>query len=133
MFNVSRALPLANSLGRFAGKKVHRTFFLIPLTPHLPQIAQGQNQKWFCPLFVPFSVNYEMMSDSSDLKGDIGRQWLALYGVKYEFGRPILADSLKYVKGASKLPDGYVVGIQKLQVSVQCSMQDLSHLAAGSA
>ncbi len=32
-FKVSRALPLANSLGRFAGKKVHRTFFLIPLTP----------------------------------------------------------------------------------------------------
>ena len=57
--------------------------------------------------------NYETMGDRTDLNGDIGTQWLALYAVKYEYGAPILADSLVYQRGDGKVPDGYSTGIHE--------------------
>ena len=57
--------------------------------------------------------NYRAMEDKADLNGDIGRQWLALYSVKYKYGRPILADSLLYKKGDESVPEGYSVGIHE--------------------
>ncbi len=51
--------------------------------------------------------------NKGDLNGDDGRQWLALYTVKYEQSTPILADSLMVKTGAdsSTPPDGYTMGI----------------------
>ena len=57
--------------------------------------------------------NYRVLGTANDLNGDVGKQWLALYSVKYENGRPILADSLKVVKGNSNLPNGYETGIHR--------------------
>ena len=57
--------------------------------------------------------NYRVLRDHNDLNGDVGKQWLALYYVKYKEGRPILADSLKVVKGDKKLPGGYETGIHR--------------------
>ena len=54
---------------------------------------------------------YEQLQNFADLNGDVGRQWLALYYVKYEGQAPILADSLKVVTGNSNLPTGYERGI----------------------
>ena len=56
--------------------------------------------------------NFEILKDRSDLNGDVGKQWLSLYSVKYKNGAPILADSLKMQWG-SKLPDGYSTGIHR--------------------
>ncbi|MCR5797391.1 MAG: hypothetical protein K6G63_05680 [Eubacterium sp.] len=56
-------------------------------------------------------INFEALGTNNDLNGDIGKQWLSLYTVKMEKGCPILADSLKYVKGSSSVPAGYEKGI----------------------
>ena len=55
--------------------------------------------------------NYEVLQNYADLNGDVGRQWLALYQVKFEGRSPIIADSLKVVTGTSSLPSGYTTGI----------------------
>ena len=55
--------------------------------------------------------NYRVLGTANDLNGDVGKQWLALYSVKYKYGRPILADSLMVQKGSDKLPNGYETGI----------------------
>ena len=57
--------------------------------------------------------NYKVLGTANDLNGDVGKQWLALYSVKYEYGKPILADSLKVVKGTADLPNGYETGIHR--------------------
>ena len=57
--------------------------------------------------------NYRILGTSNDLNGDVGKQWLALYYVKYKDGRPILADSFKVVKGSTDLPNGYETGIHR--------------------
>ncbi len=57
--------------------------------------------------------NFKVLGTSNDLNGDVGKQWLSLYSVKYKFGNPILADSLKVVKGTSNLPSGYETGIHR--------------------
>ena len=54
---------------------------------------------------------YEQLQNFADLNGDVGKQWLALYYVKYEGQAPIKADSLKVVTGNSNLPTGYERGI----------------------
>ena len=56
--------------------------------------------------------NFEILKDRNDLNGDVGKQWLSLYSVKYKNGAPILADSLKMQWG-SKLPDDYSTGIHR--------------------
>ena len=56
--------------------------------------------------------NFEILKDRNDLNGDVGKQWLSLYSVKYKNGAPILADSLKMQWGG-KLPDGYSTGIHR--------------------
>ena len=56
--------------------------------------------------------NFEILKDRNDLNGDVGKQWLSLYSVKYENGTPILADSLK-VQWGTNLPDGYSTGIHR--------------------
>ena len=55
--------------------------------------------------------NYVALQNYSDLNGDAGKQWLALYSVKFEGKSPILANSLKVVTGSTTLPDGYSTGI----------------------
>jgi len=57
--------------------------------------------------------NYKILGTSNDLNGDVGKQWLALYSVRYEYGNPILADSFKVVKGSDDLPSGYETGIHR--------------------
>ena len=57
--------------------------------------------------------NFSILGTSNDLNGDVGKQWLALYYVKYNEGRPILADSFKVIKGDSNLPNGYETGIHR--------------------
>ena len=57
--------------------------------------------------------NYKILGSANDLNGDVGKQWLSLYSVKYDKGKPILADSFKVVKGNSDLPNGYETGIHK--------------------
>ena len=57
--------------------------------------------------------NYRVLGTANDLNGDVGKQWLALYSVKYEYGSPILADSLMVQKGSSNLPKGYETGIHR--------------------
>ncbi len=55
--------------------------------------------------------NHEILKDCADLNGDVGKQWLALYSVKYKNGTPILADSLKVKLGDGPAPEGYDTGI----------------------
>ena len=57
--------------------------------------------------------NYKILGERNDLNGDVGKQWLALYAVKYENGMPILADSLKVKMGKGDIPDGYSTGIHR--------------------
>ena len=57
--------------------------------------------------------NHEILQDRSDLNGDVGKQWLALYSVKNVNRNPILADSFKVVTGKGDLPEGYAIGIHR--------------------
>ena len=57
--------------------------------------------------------NYKVLGTANDLNGDVGKQWLALYSVKYEYGNPILADSFKVVTGTTELPGGYETRIHR--------------------
>jgi len=50
---------------------------------------------------------YDVLQNYADLNGDVCAEWLALYYVRYRGQAPILADSLKVVKGSDKLPSGY--------------------------
>ena len=46
--------------------------------------------------------------DAADINADVGKQWLALYVNRSAAkGDPILADSLKLVKGTAEHPEGY--------------------------
>ena len=55
---------------------------------------------------------YDVLADYSDLNGDVGQQWLALYACKdNQVKQPILADSLTVVVGSSEIPAGYTTGI----------------------
>ena len=58
---------------------------------------------------------YKVLGTGSDMNGDVGQQWLALYAVKNEAMEPILASSLvaKVFEEDEeiKLPDGYTAGI----------------------
>jgi hypothetical protein len=67
---------------------------------------------------------YEQLQNFADLNGDVGRQWLALYYVKYEGQAPILADSLKVVTGNSNLPTGYEIGIHMFGYSGAFNLTD---------
>ena len=53
------------------------------------------------------------LGDYGDLNGASGKEWLALYTVKYKNAAPILADSLLVRTGekSSMPPDGYTMGI----------------------
>ncbi|MBO6108516.1 MAG: hypothetical protein J6P16_03820 [Eubacterium sp.] len=77
--------------------------------------------------------NYEAMEDKADLNGDIGRQWLALYSVRYEDGYPILADSLKYSYQDDKLPSGYETGIHEFGSVSACNLNKKAYLFNSSA
>ena len=57
--------------------------------------------------------NYRILQDRNDLNGDVGKQWLSLYSVKYVNGLPILADSLKLKMGKGNAPEGYTTGIHR--------------------
>ena len=67
--------------------------------------------------------NYKILGDRNDLNGDVGKEWLALYSVKYENGSPILADSLKFKMGKGA-PEGYSEGIHAFS---QGSAFNLTH------
>ena len=53
---------------------------------------------------------YDALGEHSDLNGDVGRQWLALYAERNEANTPILADSFK-VSTSEQIPAGYEKGI----------------------
>ena len=72
--------------------------------------------------------NFEIMGDHNDLKGDIGKEWLSLYTVKNVKGDPILADSLLYKKGDSKLPSGYKTGIHEFGNDAACDFNKKGYL-----
>ena len=55
--------------------------------------------------------NFNMFDDCADMNGDIGSQWLALYANVNEAKAPIIASSLKVVKGSTEIPSGYKTGI----------------------
>ena len=57
--------------------------------------------------------NYKILGDRNDLNGDVGKQWLSLYSVKYKNGTPILADTLKLKTGNGDAPEGYTNGIHR--------------------
>ena len=73
------------------------------------------------------------MEDKADLNGDMGRQWLALYSVRYEDGYPILADSLKYSYEDDKLPSGYETGIHEFGSVSACNLNKKAYLFNSSA
>ncbi len=77
--------------------------------------------------------NFEAMGDIADLKGDIGREWLALYAVKYEKGTPILADSLLYKKDDKTVPSGYSTGIHEFGSDAACDLNKKSYIFPDSA
>ncbi len=54
---------------------------------------------------------FDELGVCADLNGDVGKQWLALYAVKNETEKPILATSLKVVTDSDELPAGYETGI----------------------
>ena len=72
--------------------------------------------------------NYEVMETRNDLNGDIGKQWLALYAVKYRGGTPILADSLLYQKDSSTVPDGYSTGIHEFGGKAATNLNNKKYL-----
>lgn len=72
--------------------------------------------------------NYETMGTRNDLNGDIGKQWLALYAVKYKSGTPILADSLLYQKESSTVPEGYSTGIHEFGGKAATNLNNKKYL-----
>ena len=56
---------------------------------------------------------YGVLQNFTDLNGDVGKEWLALYAAKNEFGNPILADSLLCMKNSKSIPNGYKTGIHE--------------------
>ena len=54
---------------------------------------------------------YKSIGTCSDLNGDVGQQWLALYSVKNDVEDPIIAASLKVEINANEVPSGYSTGI----------------------
>ena len=72
--------------------------------------------------------NYEKMKDRADLNGDIGREWLALYWIKSNNMKPILADSLLYRINDSGLPDGYSSGIHEFGSPTACNLNRKAYL-----
>ena len=70
--------------------------------------------------------NHEILLDRADLNGDVGKQWLALYSVKYENGMPILADSLKFKLGKGGAPEGYTTGIHMFGEEAVQNLTDAS-------
>ena len=74
--------------------------------------------------------NLRILGDRGDLNGDIGKQWLALYAVKFKSGTPILADSFKVVKDNSSLPSGYSIGIHDFGSIAVCNLNKKNYLFA---
>ena len=72
----------------------------------------------------------EILVDKNDLNGDVGKQWLSLYAVKYENGCPILADSLLYRKGGGDMPDGYSTGIHEFGGKAATNLNNKKYLFA---
>ena len=54
---------------------------------------------------------YNVLGVKADMNGDVGKQWLALYSVKNEMMKPIIASSLLAVVGEASVPAGYSTGI----------------------
>ena len=54
---------------------------------------------------------FNVLGTLSDMNGDVGKQWLALYAVKNEAMDPILASSLKVVTDSVEVPADYKTGI----------------------
>ncbi len=66
----------------------------------------------------PTDEFYDVLQNYADLNGDVGKQWLALYYVRQEGHAPIMADSLKVVKGPSVIPSGYTeLGIHNFETT----------------
>ena len=76
--------------------------------------------------------NYKAMLDRNDVNGDIGKQWLALYAVKYKNGTPILADSLLYQRDSSSVPSGYSTGIHEFGGKAAANLNRKAYLYSSS-
>ena len=72
--------------------------------------------------------NYKAMGVFGDLNGDIGKQWLALYTVKYTEGRPILTNSLLYQYDSESVPKGYSTGIHEFGSTAACNLNNPNYL-----
>ena len=55
---------------------------------------------------------------------------MALYAVKYEKGKPILADSLLYKCGDDEVPKGYSTGIHEFGNPSACNLNNPKYLYA---
>ncbi len=72
--------------------------------------------------------NFKAMGTRNDLNGDIGKEWLSLYAVKYLGGAPILADSLLYRKDSDTVPNGYSTGIHDFGNMAACNLNNAKFL-----
>ena len=68
--------------------------------------------------------HYKCLEDFSDLNGDAGKEWLALYYNKDVNREPILADSLKVVTGTASIPEGYTKGIHMFGSTAAANITD---------
>jgi hypothetical protein len=54
---------------------------------------------------------YDVLEETADLHGDVGKQWLALYAQKSDAMPPILASSLIVKVNDKNIPAGYKTGV----------------------
>ena len=54
---------------------------------------------------------YDVLEETADLNGDVGKQWLALYAQKSDVMPPILASSLIVKVNDKNIPAGYKTGV----------------------
>ena len=58
-----------------------------------------------------YSDEYEVLGAAGDINGTVCKQWVAMYFAKNKAEPPILASSLKAVRGNTTVPAGYTTGI----------------------
>ena len=58
-----------------------------------------------------YNDEYEILGEAGDINGTVCKQWVAMYFAKNKAEAPILADSLKVVRGSETVPAGYSAGI----------------------
>ena len=67
---------------------------------------------------------YDVLGETADLNGDVGKQWLALYAQKSDVEAPILASSLVVRVGDTNIPAGYKTGIHMFGASTAFNLNN---------